>query len=522
MAWAQRLRTRAFRDREVFVRSAGEVRFAAVSSRRQMGIAGLVAVLVLWSLYVTVVYFSYDSRLAESDAKIAEVRAAYQRIVAERDIAMQQSSEAYRSLLASVSNGSSGGSTVGVASEYELIALRTRTSLLGQQVADLQTQLAGVSDERARLAASDDALAKERDSLTQQLAALQQERSNLADNVTDLKGQLEGDRARYADLGRARDDLADKLKTAETDNSGLHDKNDDNAARIASLESNLSELQDQRDKMAAERGTLDQKVGDLQHHLASLQADQQALVKRLSERAASNSNQAERTIAMTGLNVDKLLAEVMRDDDSGGPSGSGKNAKTAKAAKTATGKGGPFVALKTGHQSDDQNSLHSVEIDRLVSALDSQEDRRAGLRKILERLPLASPIEHYRIMSPFGPRIDPFNGRYAMHEGVDLASTPGAPVLATAPGIVTFAGWDGSYGKMVEIDHGMGIHTRYAHLRTIVTEVGRRVSAGTQIGVVGSTGRSTGPHVHYEIRVDDHPHNPVKFIQAGEYVFSKN
>ena len=125
-------------------------------------------------------------------------------------------------------------------------------------------------------------------------------------------------------------------------------------------------------------------------------------------------------------------------------------------------------------------------------------------------------------MSDFGKRIDPINGRLAMHEGVDLTSGPGAQVLATAPGVVVFAGWNGTYGKMVEIDHGMGVRTRYAHLKSIVVEPGRKVAARTEVGIIGSTGRSTGTHVHYEVLVEDQHYDPVKFIKAGEYVFSKN
>jgi len=517
-ALARGLASRLLRDREVFVRSAGQVRFASISWRRQLGLGALVAGIALWSLYVTVVYFSYDSRLASRDAKIDQVRAAYERIVAERDIATRRAAEAYRGLLERDDATAPNLANLTLDNEYELIALRTRTALLDKQVAGLQDALKDINDARAKLAAEDDRLAHERDELTGQIAALKSDHAKLASEVAGLQGQLADAKTRYADLGRDRDEVAAELKHAHSDGLAMQQQNDADEAHIATLEANLSALQSQRDKMALDRGALDQKVAGLQEHLASLQADQKALVKRLSERAAHSSSEAERRIAMTGLNVDKLLAEAMKDDGQAGRAGA-KSAKTSK----SVGKGGPFVALKPGQLTEgDDDTVHSVEIDRLVSALDTQEERRAGLRKVLEHLPLASPITHYRIMSPFGPRIDPFNGRYAMHEGVDLASTPGAPVMATAPGTVVFAGWEGSYGKLVEIDHGMGIQTRYAHLRTITVEVGHRVGIGTQIGTLGSTGRSTGPHVHYEIRVDDHPHNPVKFMQAGEYVFSKN
>ncbi|MGH6879330.1 MAG: M23 family metallopeptidase, partial [Hypericibacter sp.] len=101
----------------------------------------------------------------------------------------------------------------------------------------------------------------------------------------------------------------------------------------------------------------------------------------------------------------------------------------------------------------------------------------------------------------------------------DFLSELGAPVMATAPGKVVFAGWKGDYGKMVEIDHGLGIHTRYGHLKSITVKVGDEVTYRQQIGALGNTGRSTGPHVHYEVRVDDKAYDPMNFLEAGRYVF---
>ena len=121
--------------------------------------------------------------------------------------------------------------------------------------------------------------------------------------------------------------------------------------------------------------------------------------------------------------------------------------------------------------------------------------------------------------SSYGLRSDPFNNRKAMHYGVDLAGWGGAPVFATAPGKVIFAGRKGRYGKMVEIDHGYGIRTRYAHLQKVLVQRGEEVGHRHEIGLLGSTGRSTGPHVHYEVRFDGKPLNPDKFIKAGRYVF---
>jgi murein DD-endopeptidase MepM/ murein hydrolase activator NlpD len=137
----------------------------------------------------------------------------------------------------------------------------------------------------------------------------------------------------------------------------------------------------------------------------------------------------------------------------------------------------------------------------------------------MRSLPITAPLDNYYTTSGFGRRTDPFNGNVALHEGLDLVSNVGAEVLATAPGTVIFAGWQGEYGRLVEIDHGLGITTRYAHLKAISVEVGETVDYRDQIGLLGSSGRSTGPHVHYEVRFNDRPFNPMNFLKAGRYVF---
>jgi murein DD-endopeptidase MepM/ murein hydrolase activator NlpD len=130
-------------------------------------------------------------------------------------------------------------------------------------------------------------------------------------------------------------------------------------------------------------------------------------------------------------------------------------------------------------------------------------------------LPISAPLKSFKIGSPFGEREDPINGREAFHSGLDLDAPYMSPVYATAPGIVTYAGYRGEYGKMVEIDHGHGISTRYAHLHRYTVSVGQHVAAHAEIGLLGTTGRSTGPHVHYEVLVNGEPQNPAKFLQLG-------
>ena len=133
----------------------------------------------------------------------------------------------------------------------------------------------------------------------------------------------------------------------------------------------------------------------------------------------------------------------------------------------------------------------------------------------LDHIPLAPPLTPLRVASPFGPRPSPFTGLPSRHEGVDLSAPPGTPVRAAAAGRVRFAGRDGPFGLAVELDHGNGLTTRYAHLSRILVRPGTRVAAGRPIGLVGSTGRSTGPHLHYEVRLAGRALDPLPLLEAG-------
>jgi len=138
------------------------------------------------------------------------------------------------------------------------------------------------------------------------------------------------------------------------------------------------------------------------------------------------------------------------------------------------------------------------------------------LSRTLVSVPVRMPvIGEIDLTSPFGVRMDPFLHIAAMHTGIDFRGDVGDPIRATAAGTVTAAGWSGGYGKLVEIDHGNGLATRYGHLSQIDVDVGDKVRIGQIIGRLGSTGRSTGPHLHYETRLDGEAVDPQKFLNAG-------
>jgi murein DD-endopeptidase MepM/ murein hydrolase activator NlpD len=145
-----------------------------------------------------------------------------------------------------------------------------------------------------------------------------------------------------------------------------------------------------------------------------------------------------------------------------------------------------------------------------------------SLSRLLGHIPLAAPVADMSISSPFGYRADPFTGAREFHVGIDLRGPIGSPVYATAPGTVIFAGGSTGYGRLVIIDHGFGLTTRYSHLDRILVRVGEPVSLHQQIGLMGNTGWSTGPHLLYETRVDGTPQNPLNFIKSSDVKVSQN
>src|SRR5712671_795670 len=177
-------------------------------------------------------------------------------------------------------------------------------------------------------------------------------------------------------------------------------------------------------------------------------------------------------------------------------------------ATPRSGIGGPYVPVKLPPNAGAfERQLYRINVTR------AQVER---LGRTLALVPYRKPvIGEVEFTSGFGVRNDPFLGRPAMHTGLDFRAATGDPVRATANGKVVSSGWTGGYGRMVEIDHGNGLSTRYGHLSEISVKVGDLIKIGQVIGAVGSTGRSTGPHLHYETRIDGDAVDPQKFLRAG-------
>lgn len=220
--------------------------------------------------------------------------------------------------------------------------------------------------------------------------------------------------------------------------------------------------------------------------LAEMEARQLAFVERLTSFADARARRAE--AAMRKLNLDPQFM--------------------SRAAQQAMG--GPFEALAAADGIDPR-------FERLGFSL----ARMTVLERALDGIPQVVPASIQSITSGFGYRRDPINGRGAMHAGIDFKGPIGSPIFAAADGRVTFAGQKSGYGNAIEITHGNGLLTRYAHLSRIGVQVGQQVTAGTTIGGLGSTGRSTGPHLHFEVRINDRAINPRPFLEAAPDVLKE-
>jgi murein DD-endopeptidase MepM/ murein hydrolase activator NlpD len=231
-------------------------------------------------------------------------------------------------------------------------------------------------------------------------------------------------------------------------------------------------------------------AGNVDAKLASLQAS----LDRIEQRQGSTLASLEESLEYKARRIRGVLVEL----------GMEKKETPIRVA----GIGGPFIPVKPA--SGPGGFDHQLSRLKLVRA---QVDR---MTRTLSALPVRKPlVGDLDVVSGFGVRSDPFTRSAAMHTGLDFQSQTGAPVRVTANGTVTAAGWSGGYGKAVDVDHGNGYSTRYGHLSSIEVQVGQTVKAGQIVGKVGSTGRSTGPHLHYETRIGREAVDPERFLRAG-------
>lgn len=227
-------------------------------------------------------------------------------------------------------------------------------------------------------------------------------------------------------------------------------------------------------------------VRKLESSLDRLRVTYARVVQNTADLANSRIVEAERSLAKLGLDPDRLINAQLK----------------------IKGRGGPFIPAAPSSGSD-------ANLGNLVERM----DRWDGVKATMQKMPLSEPVhQDWDLNSHFGTRNDPLNNRTGVHEGIDLGAPYGTPIYATGEGVVRLAGPYDRYGLTVDVDHGDGITTRFAHMSRVKVKVGQRVNRNTVVGLLGNTGRSTGAHLHYEVRVSDTPRDPLKFISAGRDV----
>nr|WP_232843799.1 M23 family metallopeptidase [Rhodobacter amnigenus] len=359
------------------------------------------------------------------------------------------------------------------------------------------------------------ALSADRD-LRAEEAARAQARFNLAlEQVADMQARLlaSEDRRRELETGieviqstlrrtmTERDEARGKaeaatLALAQTTGSARTEQGrvQDTVATLDILTEALGQTARERDLMegAAEKSA--ERVDEVLAQKRAIEMQNDAIFAKLEEAVTVSMEPLDNMFRDAGLSPDDLLGQIR---------------------KGYSGSGGPLspISLST---SGGQGSVSATRANAILQGLDRMNMYRIAAFKTPFAMPVNTPV---RFTSGFGGRSDPFGRGWRRHEGQDLAGSYGAPILATADGVVTYAGWENGYGRLVKIRHDYGIETRYGHLSQIRVNVGDRVSRGDRIGDMGNSGRSTGTHLHYEIRIGGEAINPMTFIKAARDVF---
>ncbi|MGH1465742.1 MAG: DUF5930 domain-containing protein [Cognatishimia sp.] len=278
------------------------------------------------------------------------------------------------------------------------------------------------------------------------------------------------------------------LEASETENGTSHINGDLDATGVQTLAAALAETAQERDDIFAQAQSAVQQAEDMELELKLLEAQNDQIFSQLEDAMTVSVEPLEKMFEAAGLSTKSLLQEVRRG---------------------YSGQGGPLVAISVSTSGGDLTP-DAKRANALLNGL----DRLNMYRIAAETVPFANPVKSaVRFTSGFGMRW----GR--MHKGSDFAGPTGTNIYSTADGVITHAGWSTGYGRLIKIKHANGIETRYAHLAKIRVNVGQRVSRGDHIGDMGNSGRSTGTHLHYEVRVNGTAVNPMKFIKAARDVF---
>ena len=573
---------KASREREIILRSDGQVRYLRLTRRMQVFSSVVVFFFFGWGLGITALWEVQRDIIDQKIGKIKDSEVAYGDLLDEILIYQEKVAEVTKKLQVKHAYllkelGEGAGSLAVSSSEQMSVGDRAIASSPFDQIDEsrqsLRIHLAQVDIELEQMTETTNLLENSLSKVKARLAQAEYERDGFArrgdslqDRIRELQGQLVKARARAAQLDRVKKDLVLNLNNArdsyaqvvhergtlqrrkrELENdlgasrargdslhrevaklgqeldtaqvkistvvehrsayralvSGLETQLQTAEARIGSLETDFNSV---IARLEESTGGRDADDGDVQltemlfskradillGQLTELHSSQETVLDQLRNRTLDNVKDAERVLEMAGLDFEKILE---------------------RAGGLFNGKGGPVA------NGDGEATVMTPALATTLTDVENHLTRWEALKSVLKSIPLISPVDYYHLASRFGKRRDPFTNRWAMHSGLDLAGWRKAPVYSTAPGTVVFAGKKGRYGKMVEINHGNGIRTRYGHLFKVTVRKGAKIEHRHKVGLLGSTGRSTGPHVHYEVLFDGKQLDPLKFIKAGRHVF---
>ncbi|MBS28896.1 MAG: hypothetical protein CL566_08255 [Alphaproteobacteria bacterium] len=466
-------------QRELILRSQGRVRYIRAGRPIQIAAVTLTAGVLILSAYSTTRFMSHEAIVSDRNEVIADLR--------DRNEILSTDLQGLREL--------------SVIQRLSLTAMQQNTVDLASRNLRLKSEVKSLEDhlgqERARAASLALSYQAEVESKAHLNIAMQQLESSRA----DMRRQIESRDFQLAMMQADRETLSSEVDGFHSQVARLKAEAESIDVARARLQDRLTDTTRQlesavEEKLAVDRQreSLGTQVAELFERLQDLETAQIETVSRLGEQAGQSGEALKRTLDLAGLDVERLLDRM------------------ARAAGEHRGVGGPLLALDSSPGSD---------LAHQIAAVDRRVDDLQRLQELMERLPLVVPLDEFRTTSGFGRRIDPFTKRLAFHSGIDLASRRRAPVRVTSAGVVTFVGWKGGFGKLAEVDHGLGVRTRYGHLSTIFVKRGQRLEFREKVGLIGSTGRSSGEHLHYEILVDGRPQDPANFIKAGQYVFKK-
>ena len=354
-----------------------------------------------------------------------------------------------------------------------------------------------------------DTLSKERDMRAAEAAAAQQRFTVALDQVSQMQSALLSSEERRRELETGIGLIQTTLRTAMTERDAALGDVAQLAGGAGAVEAVAGSARDVTDTLTILTAALDRTASerDAMANVADgarAEADDIAFEMRLmAERHDEIFSQLEDAVTISMAPLDQVFTSVGIDP----------NTLLDEVRRGYSGQGGPVGPLIPAALPGGDSPAARADFDRAANILDGL-DRMNLYRIAVEKTPLAMPLKTaFRFTSGFGRRW----GR--LHAGVDLAGSFGSPVYATADGVVTHAGWESGYGNLIEIQHPFGFKTRFGHLSAVKVDVGQKVSRGDRIGDMGNTGRSTGTHLHYEVRVGNEPVNPMSFIKAATNVF---